>query len=99
MPADLAAIVKALGIESLPPGEQQELLAGFGEVALKAVAIAVLQKLPEAKREEFAALAEAGDAKALQAFLDKEVPGHETLAGEAVRKELISFKEALTTPS
>lgn len=99
MPADLETIAKELGIESLGVPEQQELVASFGEVALKAALVAVLEKLPEARREEFTALIERGDSKAIQAFLDKEVPGHEALAGEAVRKELTSFKEALTTPS
>jgi hypothetical protein len=99
MPTDVTALATELGINDLPAAEQEELVAGFGEVALKAATVAVLEKLPEAKREEFAVLVEAGEAAAVKAFLDKEVPGHEALAGEAVRNEFSNFKEALTKPS
>jgi len=77
--------------------EQEQLIAGFSEVALKSATLAVLEKLPESKHEEFAKLAEAGEASSLQAFLDREVPGHEEIAGQAVRQELTHVKESLTS--
>jgi hypothetical protein len=86
------AIATDLGIDQLPAGEQQALIAQFGEVALKAATLAVVSKLNLAKRDEFATLAEAGDAGALQAFLDREVPGHEDLAKAAVAEEIKRFK-------
>jgi len=87
-----ALIAKDLGISELPAGEQQTLIAQFGEVALKAATMAVVAKLPEGKREEFAKLAEAGDPSALQAFLAREVPDHEALAKAAVAEEVARFK-------
>lgn len=93
--AALATLVHELGIESLPQEEQEALVAGFSEVAIKAATAAVLEQLPEPQREEFATLAEAGDGAALQAFLNREVPGHEALAGAAVRDELTRFKAAV----
>ncbi len=86
------AIAADLGISALPPAEQKALIAQFGEVALKAATLAVVGKLSEGKRDEFAKLAEAGDASALQAFLDREVPGHEELAKNAVAEEIKRFK-------
>lgn len=87
------AIAADLGISDIPLEEQQKLIAQFGEVALKAATIAVVGKLPEGSRDEFAKLAEAGDAAALQVFLDREVPGHEDIAKAAVAEEVRRFKE------
>ena len=84
-----------LGISNLSLEEQEQLVAQFGEVALKAATIAVMEKLPEAKQEEFAALAEAGGGKPLQDFLNREVPEHETLAKAAVAEEAANFKAAV----
>jgi len=89
-------IATKLGVADLPEAEQEQIIAGFGEVALKAATLAVLEKLPEGKREEFATLAEGGDPAAIQAFLDREVPGHEGLAGAAVAEELKRFTQSLT---
>lgn len=85
-------IAADLGISEFPVDEQQQLIAQFGEVALKAATIAVLEKLTPEKREEFAGLAEGGDAKKVQDFLDAEVPGHEELAKGAVEKEVENFR-------
>ncbi len=93
MQDELTALIAAdLGIKDLPPEEQQTLITQFGEVALKAAMLAVVGKLAENKREEFAKLAEAGDATALKTFLDREVPGHEDIAKAAVAEEVKRFK-------
>ena len=91
-----AAIAADLGVSDVPAEEQQNLIAQFGEVALKASTLAIGGKLSEAKRGEFVELAEAGDAKALKEFLDREVPEHETLAKAAVAEEVKRFKEFQT---
>ncbi len=86
------AIAADLGITDLGVEEQQALIAQFGEVALKAATLAVVEKLPEGKREEFTTLAEAGNPAALKAFLDAQVPGHEEIAKTAVAEEVQRFK-------
>lgn len=94
MQDELTTLIAAdLGIKDLPLGEQQSLIAQFGEIALKAATLAVVGKLAEDKREAFAKLAEAGDAAALKAFLDTEVPGHEEIAKAAVAEEVRRFKD------
>jgi len=87
-----ALIAEDLGIKDLPAEQQRTLIAQFGEVALKAATLSVLGALAEDKRGEFAKLAEAGDPTALKAFLDREVPDHETIAKAAVAEEVKKFK-------
>jgi hypothetical protein len=88
-----AAIATDLGIKDLPLAEQQQLISQFGDVALKAATLSVLEKLAEDKREEFAKLSEAGDVIAIKTFLDREVPDHEEIAKTAVAEEIKRFKE------
>lgn len=93
MQDELTALISAdLGIKDLPVEQQKTLIAQFGEVALKAATLSVLGALAEDKRGEFAKLAEAGDPTALKAFLDREVPDHETVAKAAVAEEVKKFK-------
>jgi Protein of unknown function (DUF5663) len=87
-----ARIAEDLGLTALPVEDQKKLIGQFGEVALKAATIAVVSKLSEDKRAEFAKLAEAGEPEALGAFLDREVPEHETIAKDAVAEEVAKFK-------
>ena len=94
-----AAIATDLGIQDLPSAEQQELIAQFGEVALKAATLSVVGKLSEEKRSEFIALSEAGDVGAIKIFLDREVPEHEEIAKSAVAEEIKRFKEFQNTKS
>lgn len=86
-------IAQDLGIGDLSEAEQQQLIAQFGEVALKAATVAIVEKLPEDKRDQFAALAQGGDPAAMQQFLDAEVPAHEEIAKAAVAEEVKRFKE------
>ncbi len=86
------AIAGDLGIADLPINQQQELIAQFGEVALKAATLSVMGKLAPDKQGDFMKLAEAGDPVALKTFLDREVPGHEDLAKAAVAEEVQKFK-------
>lgn len=90
-----AQIARDLGIGDLPEAEQKELIAQFGEVALKAATASVLEKMSPEKRQEFMSLAQAGDPAAVQAFLDTEVPGHEEIAKAAVAQEVALFKKSI----
>jgi hypothetical protein len=94
MPDNLSALIAAdLGITDLPKEEQETLISQFGEVALKAATLSVIGKLAGDKREEFATLAQAGDAAGLKSFLDREVPGHEEMVKSAVAEEIKKFKD------
>ncbi|MDE2021372.1 MAG: hypothetical protein KGI71_00365 [Patescibacteria group bacterium] len=91
-----SAIANDLGIASLPPMEQQALIGQFGEVALKAATLSVMEKLSDEKRDAFAKLSEEGDAPAIKAFLDLELPGHEEVVKQAVAEEVKRFKNFQT---
>lgn len=86
-------IAADLGIAHLSSEEQQAIISQFGMVALKAASVAVVEKLSQDKRDEFAKLAQAGDAAALQTFLNTNVPDHEAIAKGAVEEELKRLKE------
>ncbi|MBU6323060.1 MAG: hypothetical protein KGI41_02465 [Patescibacteria group bacterium] len=86
-------IASDLGIAELPPEEQRELIAQFGAVAMQASIYAILEAVPEGKRDEFKKLTEAQDQAGVQAFLEREVPDHETLAKQAVASEIQKFKD------
>ena len=88
------AIAGDLGISDLSIDQQQELIAQFGEVALKAATLVVVSKLADNKKEEFMKLADAGDPVALKTFLDREVPGHEDMAKAEVAEEVKKFKDS-----
>ncbi|MFZ2167937.1 MAG: DUF5663 domain-containing protein [Minisyncoccia bacterium] len=88
-----AAIAADLGISTLPIEEQKTIISQFGEVALKAATMSVIGQLAPDKREEFAKLAETGDAGALKAFLDEAVPEHETIVKAAVAEEVKRFRD------
>ena len=88
-----AAIAADLGIKDLPIEEQKTIISKFGEVALKAATLSVIEKLSEEKRSEFANLAQSGDVLAIKTFLDREVPDHEEIAKTAVADEIKRFKE------
>lgn len=93
MQDELTALIAAdLGIKDLPSEEQNALIAQFGEIALKAATLAVVGKLADDKRDEFAKLAQVGDPTALKTFLDREIPGHEDIAKAAVAEEVKQFK-------
>lgn len=88
----IKAIATDLGIADLPQNEQQELVAQFGQVALKAASVALMEKLSEEKRAEFIKIAQAGDPAPVQEFLTKELPNHEEIARAAVQEQVAAFK-------
>jgi len=85
-------IAADLGIKDLPVDDQRSLISQFGEVALKAATLAVVEKLPEDKRDAFMKLAEEGNPTAIKTFLDTEVPTHEDIVKRAVAEEVKRFK-------
>lgn len=84
-------LVSQLGLSDLPADMQEKVISQFGENVLKRVTVAVLEKLPEEKRDEFARLTEAEDATKMQAFLKENIPDLDAVVGEEARKELEEF--------
>lgn len=86
-------IAQDLGIADMPAEQQVAIINEFGSVALKAATVSLLEKMPEDKRSEFAAIAQTGDPAALQSFLDAVLPEHDAIAKAAVAEEVKKFKE------
>ena len=80
------AVARRLKLKRILPASHRRLLRI--QVILARLELPLIGRM----NREFAKLAEAGDASALQAFLDREVPGHEELAKAAVAEEVKRFK-------
>jgi hypothetical protein len=91
------AVAKELGIEGLTSEEQQDLIAQMTGILLKAASIAILEKLPESKRDEFVAIAGQENETAIRTFLEKELPESEAIVRTAVAEEIRRFKDSQTT--
>lgn len=91
------SVAKELGIEGLTLEEQRELIVQMTGVMLKAANLAILEKLPDGKREEFVAIADTRDETALREFLMRELPDSEAIVRAAVAEEVRRFREGRET--
>lgn len=89
-----ALLVKDLGLTNLTEEVQDQILARLGEITLKAVTLAIFEKLPEAKRAEFDEIALAEDPAKIQAFLTENIPNLKELMDAELKKTIAKFKEA-----
>ncbi len=88
-----AVAAKELDIENLPLEEQREIITLFGDIATRAVASAVLEALPEEKREPFMKVADTDNKEAIAGFLNRELPNHEAITAATIKDEIRRFKE------
>jgi len=87
------AVAEQLGIDGLGSDEQKEIIAQMTGVMLKAASIALLENLPEGKRDEFIAITDKQDEAGLKAFLAKELPDSENIVRAAIEGEVKRFNE------
>lgn len=91
-------IIKELGIDSLPPAKQQEVLTVMTEAILKRLTLRLLESLSEAQRQELEQVSAAGDTEKVSQFLMANVPGYEGLIQDEVGKfkqEMMQTVDAL----
>ena len=81
-------LINELGIESLPEEAQNEVVAKVGDIILKSLTLAILDKLSIEARAEFEHISEKGDEVLIQEFLNDNVPNLSTLMEEEIRKTL-----------
>lgn len=67
-------VVSELGIQSLPPEAQNEIIEGVSRNVIKHVFIEILARLPEDAQEEFKALVEAEKGIEAEAVAAKHIP-------------------------
>ena len=87
-------IVKDLEIQDLPTEAQDEIIVKMGENLIKAVTIAVIDKVPVDQRDAFEAVGKAGDQTKVREFLSPYIPNFDQFMGEVVREEISAFKAA-----
>ena len=88
-------LVSELGIAELKPELQNEILSGVGENIVRAVMIAVIEKLPPQAQEQFKKLTEAGDAEGVAALLKANIENPDVFIEQEARKEIAAFKDTL----
>lgn len=87
-------IIKELGIESLPESAQDEIVGKLGEVILKAVTVAIFEKLSPEGRAEFERISREDEPELVARFLEEHVSDMETLMEEEVKRTLKNFAAA-----
>ena len=81
-------IISALGIGSLPPEKQEEILESFGNIIFQAVLIRLMTELDEAGKDEFVKLLENsnGEDDAVLNFLKEKLPNLDEIVAQEVAK-------------
>ncbi len=90
---DIAALAaKDLGIETLSPDMQKDVLARLGEASLKGALLEIFEKLPPSAEEEFKKISESGDLAKTQYFLKQQIPDYESIMKRHITKTVEEFK-------
>jgi hypothetical protein len=81
-------IIKDLGFDRLPRGEQEKAILSFGRIIFQAVLIRVLDELDEKSKDEFEALLtkRPDDQDAILAFLQTKLPNLNDIVNEEVSR-------------
>lgn len=93
------AAARELALEGFSPEAQQDIIASFGAVAIQAATSAILEALPEEKRDAFVDISNKKDETEMRDFLLREVPHYEKIVADAVQEEVRRFKEFLKSTS
>ncbi len=86
-------ILEDLGITSLPPAAQEEIVARLGQNVLQHLTLAILEKVPEGKRDEFEKLSANKDEEGVEAFLRNEIPNLDEFVKKEVKKSISEYKK------
>lgn len=74
----------ALLLERMRPEEGNKLVAHFGSLVHETLALAIIERIPEDKLEEYEHVSAAGDIETLEKFLKPYIGNPETFAKEAL---------------
>lgn len=85
-------LLEELGLTSLPPDKQEEILIKMTEVLLKRIFVETMEKLSEADREAYEKMVdEKIDPEKIGEFLKEKVVNYD----EMVQKIIVDFKEEM----
>jgi len=93
-------LIKELGLESLPPERQMEIVLGIGRVIQQNVILRILDELPEKDKEDFDKfLKEERNEEEITKFLEKRIPNLDDIVNEEIekfREESVDFLDKIT---
>lgn len=94
------SILKELGIDKLPPEEQEQIILAIGKTIFESVLVRVIQLLDDQDLDEFEKLMteNPNDQQALLSFLQAKVPDFNQIVAEEVSKfkhEILTFSPQL----
>ncbi|OGI29218.1 MAG: hypothetical protein A2288_00405 [Candidatus Moranbacteria bacterium RIFOXYA12_FULL_44_15] len=85
-------LIDELGLSTLPPEKQEELLVKMTEVVLKRIFVETMEKLSEADQEEYSKMIDANAApEEVEKFLTEKIANYD----EMVKKVVEDFKNSL----
>ena len=85
-------LVKELGIDTLPPEKQEELLIKMTEVLLKRIFVETMEKLSDTDREAYEKLIDDNtNPDQINNFLQEKIPNYDDM----VQKIITSFKDEM----
>ncbi len=92
-PAIKKTALEQLDIQDLPSEARDQILSLFGENAMKAITIAIFDRLEELAKDEFTRLLDRGDEAAIEEFLRARVPDLDSMVETITQKEIAEFKK------
>ncbi len=85
-------LIDELGLSTLPPEKQEELLVKMTEVVLKRIFVETMEKLSEADQEEYSKMIDANAApEEVEKYLTEKIANYD----EMVKKVVEDFKNSL----
>ncbi|MDB4992060.1 MAG: hypothetical protein JWL75_305 [Parcubacteria group bacterium] len=79
-------LLSSLGIEGLPPDEQEEMLLKLSEVVFKGSLVRMIEQMDEQTKDDFNELLDSDpDDEVVQAFLKERVPDADRIVEEAIQ--------------
>lgn len=85
-------LINELGIADISKDLQSEIITKLGENALKNAMLEVVDKLTEKNLEEFEEISKSGDMDKIRYFLQKNIPGFDSIVNDEVKKVIADFK-------
>lgn len=86
-------ILEDLEIGDLSKEAQEEIITQLGQNVLQHLTVAILEKVPEEKRQEFESLSATKDEEKIETFLRTEIPNLDDFVKKEVKKSISEYKK------
>ena len=93
--ANIENLLKEFGLENVSEGDQMQFMSRLGQNIFNRILIEVAKKLPIEKLNEFETLTKGGDAEAIRAFLEREIPDFAVMVQTESKNEIEDTKKLM----